>query len=175
MQPSKFNWAITLLLIALLIIIPVRIIADEPVQPHDPGPPQQTWLAVCVVVAAGVAIAGIYLVNKKCKPKYYWLADDDQPPTTWVGTATDRECKINGWKKIGGPYERPQDAPTNAPPLTNIVSEIIGPVLHHVVEESSDGVNWTSIHEENSTQEDFGYFVPATNQAALFRLRVGAP
>lgn len=164
---------VTAALIGAICSLPLQTRSDEPVTPVDnPGPPQETWIAVCVVVAAGLAVGAIYLVNKKCKPKYYWLADDDQPPNTWVGTATDRECKFNGWRKIGGPYEKPTDAPTNAPPLTNIVSELSGPVMHHAVEQSSDGVNWATIHEEDSTQEDFGYLVSPTNQAGLFRLRV---
>lgn len=167
------NKFIGLVLIAVMALLPIRINADEPVTPADPGPPQQTWVAVCIVVGVGLAVTAIYLVNKKCKPKYYWLCDDDVPPRTWVGTATDKECKINDWKKIGGPYDRPEDAPTNAPPITNIVHELMGPVMHHVVEQSNDGENWTAVHEEDCTQEDFGYIVPATNQAALFRLRVG--
>lgn len=173
MKSKTMRTLTTLLLIAVMLVLPMRIQAKEP-----PPPPDEWTVVVCAVIGVGLVVTGIWLLNKKCTPKYYWFWDGEpgNPPNTWVGTCTERERKINGWRKIGGPYAKPEDAPPLPPPITNVVSEIEGPLLHHAVEQSTDGgKSWTTIHEEDSTQEDFGYFVSPTNQAALFRLRVGAP
>lgn len=156
-----------LVLVAALAIAPIKIQADEP------PPPKNDWaVVICAVIGVGLVVTGIYLLNKKCQPKYYWLMNSDEPPVFWIGTATDRECKIQDWHKIGGPYTSPNQAPPIHPDKTNRVHELVGPVMHHAVEESADGVNWVTIHEEDSTQEDFGYFVSPTNHAGFFRLRL---
>lgn len=160
--------ALIAILIALLVT-PTR--AEQPVNPKGPDKPQETWLPVCIVAAAGLAVAGIYIISKKCKPKYYWLADEEQPPTTWVGAATDRECRINGWHKIGGPYDSPQEAPTNAPPLTNIVSRAFTQPMNITVEQTTDLQNWTPVYSEFCDTEDFAYF-PTNAVGGMFRISV---
>ena len=164
---------VTAVLIGAMCSLSIKSNSEEPVQPaQNPGPPQQTWLAVCVVAACGVAIAGIYVLARKCRPKYYWLCDNEEPPNKWVGTCTKRECIINGWRKIGGPYERPEDAPTNAPPITNVVSEIMSSApLNYTVEETKDLQNWTPIYSERTTDEEFAYF-PTNTAGGMFRIRV---
>lgn len=154
-------------MIAMMCVLPLRAQTPEP----NPGPPQQSWIAVCIVVCAGVAVVGIYLVAKKCEPKYYWLMDDNEPPTFWVGTATKKECTINGWNRIGGPYTKASDAPTQHPNPTNRVENIVGPPVNISVQSSTDGANWSTVHTEQCDLDDFGYIVPTNApSAAMFRL-----
>ena len=136
-----------------------------------PPPPQETWLALCVVAVAGLAVTTIYIVSKRCQPKYYWLMDNNVPPTYWVGTATRKECEINEWKRIGGPYNRPQDAPMDHPDPTNRVETASSAPLK-IATQSFNGTNWITVDQQVCDLDDFIYF--PTN-AAMFRLEVGVP
>ncbi len=159
---------VSLLLALLVAILPINIQADP-----APPPQQSEWaVAVCIMVGVGLAVTGIMIVSKRCQPKYYWLMDDDQPPTFWVGTATRKECQIQGWKKIGGPYDRPGDAPPIHPDPTNRVNEASSAmVLKISVQTSQDMVSWTTVHSEVSDIEDFVYYPTNTG---FFRLEAGA-
>ncbi len=137
----------------------------------DPTKPQEFWLAACVVVAAATAVGGIMLFSRKCQPKYYWLMDNEQPPTYWVGTATRKECAINNWTVIGGPYDKPGDAPPQHPSSTNRISSIVVPIRITVLA-SANLSQWTPVHSEVSDTEDFSYFTPV---AGFYRLELSAP
>lgn len=155
---------IAVVMSALIIITPIELRSD-------PEPPtSDTWLAVCVVAVAAIAAGAVYLVSKKCQPKYYWLMDDNERPKKyWVAAATRKECEINGWKRIGGPYTSASDAPPVHPPDTNVINELVGPVMKIQVESTSDFREWTPVYQTECDLEDFGYF--PTN-AAMFRLVV---
>ena len=145
-------------------------IADDPV--IEPPPPDQDMaLAVCVVAVCAVAVGTIYVISRKCQPKYYWLMDDQQPPTYWVATATRKECQINGWKRIGGPYTHPEDAPPQHPPSTNRVDSLIGQIQTINVQQSQDGVHWDRVSEFRGDMEDFAYF-PTNKVSGMFRLEI---
>lgn len=163
---------VTSLLIAAIVAIPVqRAIPQE-------KPPEKDWLlALCVVAVAGAAATAVYIASRSCKPKYYWLCDGEQPPKYWVGTATKKECEINGWRRVGGPYDKPGDAPPQPPStLLSYTEEPPGPSMRIKVHESSDMQHWTVIHEAVCPTEDFAYFPTNTAKAQMFyRLEMGAP
>lgn len=165
MQNKRTHWIVSLLLIVLLTFIPTQIKADGPIPPKN-----DSWVALCIVAGVGLALTGIYLVSKKCQPRYYWLMDDDDPPKFWVATATRKECSINNWKRIGGPYNSPQEAPAQHPNPTNRVNDAEAALpVTITVQQSHDLVSWTDVYTERCDLEDFAYF--PTN-AALFRLKV---
>lgn len=154
----------TLALVAAMTVLPLDLNADE--QP----PKNDSLLALCVVACAGAAVGVVYIFTKKCKPKYYWLMDDDQPPRFWVGTTTRKQAKIEGWRIIGGPYETPQDAPVAHPSPTNTVSFAAEPTFMIKVQTSTNGSSWTTVNETRGEMEDFGYY--PTN-AGMFRIEMG--
>ncbi len=157
------------LLSLLLVVFLLPIRADEPT-PADPGPSQDTVaLAACLVAAAGIAAGAVYIFSHKCQPKYYWLMDDSQPPNFWVATATRKQCQIEGWHRIGGPYTHPQDAPAIHPDPTNRVSLAASAPLNISVQATTDLQNWTTVYQETADTEDFSY---CTTNAAMFRLMV---
>ena len=150
------------LLIFTMAATPLKIEADEP-------PPENMGLALCIVAVAGIAVTAIYIVAKRCQPKYYWLCDDDQPPKFWVATATKKQCAIEGWHRIGGPYTTPQDAPAIHPSPTNRVELVAGPVENINVQTSQDGHNWTTVSEFRGDEEDFSY---SPTNTGMFRLEI---
>lgn len=152
---------LTAALVGALITIPMQSALSDAPPPED-----DFWLAACIVAVAGLAVTAVYIVSKKCEPKYYWLMDGDNPPNFWVGTATRKECEVQGWHRIGGPYTKPSDAPVQHPASTNRVENIVGPVVNIGVE-SLSGTNWTTVYQTQSELEDFIYW--PTNQG-LFRL-----
>jgi hypothetical protein len=156
-----------LLCLALIALFTLPLKAGD-----DPAPdPQPMWLPACIVAAVGLAAVGIVVLVKSCEPKYYWLMDDDQPPKFWVGAATRKECQINGWKRIGGPYNRPQDAPTQHPDPTNVVVSAVS-LQTITVHASTNMTDWSVVHREVTDPEDFAYF--PTN-AAMFRVEMSRP
>ena len=160
--------AINSVMVAILVALPIKA-SDQPVA-DEPGKPQENWLAICVIAAAAVAVGGVWIMSKRCKPRYYWLMDASQSPAVyWVGAATKKECEIEGWERIGGPYDRPEDAPQQHPPSTNRVDHVIVP-MQISTQNSQDLVNWQTIHTEVNDIEDYSYY--ATNQG-FFRIKVG--
>ncbi len=157
----------TAALIGALIVTPIPIHADDP-PPHGGN----SWAALCIVAFAGVAVGAVYIISKRCEPKYYWLMDDNVPPTFWVGTATAKQCKIEGWRRIGGPYNRQQDAPAEHPNPTNTVPNLVSLPMKVVVQSSQDGQQWTPVDEQVVDLEDHVYYPTNTG---MFRLEVGAP
>jgi len=165
-RTSKSYWAITLLLIALLVALPIQIKADE-------EPPPQDWaLIACAVAVVAVAVGAIYVISKKCAPKYYWLWDGETPTGTWVGTATDKQCQIEGWKKISGPYDKPGDAPPTCPNLTNRVNKAVSAPITISTQTSQDGANWTTVDVQHVDMEDYAYF-PTNQIGTMLRLQYG--
>lgn len=169
MKTNSVKSVTTAALIWVMLALPIR--AEGPISASDPSQPQKSWVAVCVVAFAGLAVAGIYIVAKRCQTKYYWLMDDDEPPKFWVGTATDKQCEIEGWKKIGGPYDRPEDAPAQHPDPTNRVTRAFSEPLNMAVQSSTDGHNWTTVYTETCDMEDFGYF-PTNEVSGMFRITI---
>lgn len=161
----------SLVLIALMAVMPITTGAENQPQPPKPGDPQELWLAVCLVAFAGVAVGGIYVVSKRCQPKYYWLMDDDTPPKFWVGCPTKKECAVNNWIRIGGPYTRMEDAPAVHPNPTNRVNDLVGPVMKIAVQSSTNMVDWTTVYEENTEMEEFIYW-PTNQVSGMYRLMV---
>lgn len=154
-----------LVAIALIIVLlPFDLPAPEP-----PPPPQEWVLAACMVAFAGAAAAGVYIVAQKCKPKYYWMTDDEQPPKFWVGTATKKQCEVEGWRRIGGPYDRPEDAPQQHPNPTNVVNLTANAPTIIKVHASTNGTDWNVVHEFSGDMEDFGYF-PTNAVGGMFKL-----
>ncbi len=148
-----------------MVGVPMQsILSEEP-----PPPDQPFWGALCVMAVAGIAATAVYIVSKKCQPKYYWLMDDDTPPKFWVASATRKECQINGWQRIGGPYERVTDAPAVHPASTNRVEFVASQPMTIKVQSSTNLTHWTTVYQEVADLEDFGYW--PTN-AAMFRLEV---
>ena len=162
-------------LAAMMLVYPVnRSWSDDGITP-GPGVPDQNIYPVagaCIVAFIGLAAIGLYVATKSCQPKYYWLMDDDKPPRFWVGTATRKECQINGWKKIGGPYNRPEDAPPVHPDPTNRVDEVVSAPMNISVESSTNGVNWQTVQQSLCDPEDHVYF-PTNTGAAFFRIKLG--
>lgn len=176
MKNKTLNLIVSAILGAVITALPVC--ANPPLHSkHDSGGtddnPQEVSAVICVVAAVVVtaAVVGIVIVSKKCQPKYYWLMDSEQPPNFWVGTATKKECEINDWKRIGGPYNRPEDAPVEHPPATNRVDELAPVPLHIAVEASTNLTDWTTVSESYCDLEDFAY-TPTNRNAGFFRLRV---
>jgi len=128
------------------------------------------WLAICMVAAAGIAVGVVYVIARGCEPQYYWLMDSNEPPKFWVATATKKECEIEGWKRIGGPYKRPQDAPHEHPNPTNRVNNVIGPTITIRVQASTNLVDWSTVSEVRGDAEDFAYF--STNSPGFFRFQM---
>ncbi len=152
-------------LLLVVFLLPTR--ADEPT-PADPGPdPNVAALAACLVAATGIAVGAVYIFSHKCAPKYYWLCDDDNPPRFWVATATRKQCQIEGWHRIGGPYTQPQDAPATHPDPTNRVNLAASAPIKISVQASQDLQNWTTVYQDTADTEDFSY---CTTNAAMFRL-----
>ncbi len=160
----KTNIATTALVLGLVI---------SPVQIHaDPQPPKQDWLlAACVVAGVGLAAGAIYIVASKCEPKYYWLMDSESPPTFWVAACTKKEAQINGWKRIGGPYNKKEDAPPVHPPITNVVNVVSGPQFTIKVQQLTTN-GWDTVSTVVCETEEFAYY--PTN-AGLYRLDMGLP
>jgi len=163
------------ILTGLMLAYPInRSWSDDSITPGPDVPDQDIHpvAGACVVAFIGIAAIGIYVASKSCQPKYYWMMDDDKPPRFWVGTATRKECQINGWKKIGGPYVRPEDAPVIHPDPTNRVDEIVSAPVNIYVESSTNLVDWQTVHDSYCDPEDFIY-TPSTNQqSGFFRLRI---
>lgn len=152
-------------IVLLIALLPLDLPAPEP-----PPPPPDDWaLAACLVAVAGAAAAGVYIIAQKCKPKYYWMTDDEQPPKFWVGIATRKECQINGWRRIGGPYNQPQDAPPQHPDPTNVVNIVASAPVTIKVHASTNGSHWDVVHEFSGDMEDFGYF-PTNAVGGMFKL-----
>lgn len=154
---------ISAMLAASLIAMPLQSHAQE-------NPPDDFWLAAAVVCVAGAAFAGVYIVTKKAAPKYYWHMDSEQPPNFWVGTSTPKQCDIEGWTRIGGPYNRPQDAPAEHPNPTNRVQRVVGPASFIAVQTSTNGQHWTTVHQQVCDTEEFVYFPTNTGM-----FRIGTP
>lgn len=166
MHQNKLHRLVAVTLVILLAILPV------PLNAENPPPPKDDWaLALCIVAGIGLATAGIYIVAHKCKPKYYWLMSNDNPPVFWVGTATDKQCQIEDWVKIGGPYDKPEDAPAVHPDKTNRVNRATSEIMTVTVQQSSDLVTWTTVHEEATDLEDFSYS-PTNTLGGMFRVSV---
>ena len=170
MRNKNIQMLITTWLIALVLILPIQLRADDPV-PVNPDP-QHTALAICVIACAALAAGGVYILSKRCQPKYYWLWDGEQPPRTWVGAATDKECAINGWTKIGGPYEKAADAPPTCPDLTNRVQKATSAPMNIAVEGTSNMSQWSTVYAERCDMDDFGAFIPNTNSFRFYRIVV---
>lgn len=154
----------TLTLVIALVAIPLQ-------SPADPPPPQdgeQLWLAACVVAFAGVAVGGVYIISRRCEPKYYWIMDKEQPPNFWVGTANTKECQINGWIRIGGPYRKAADAPPVHPDPTNRATISFNAPVTINVQSFSTG-QWETIYRFTGDEEDFAYF-PTNRVADMLRL-----
>ena len=150
------------LLVIIVVSLPLQIQAD-------PQPPDQDWLlAACVVACAGIAVGAVYVFSKKCESKWYWLMDSEQPPNFWIASTTRKQCQVEGWIRIGGPYKSPQDAPTQHPSPTNRV-EVPSTPMKLSWQASTNGVNWTTVYQDNCDVEDFGFF--PTN-AAMFRVMI---
>lgn len=166
------HWLVTLLLVILIAIIPVPVSADPPPPPNG----QSEWvLAAFIVAGVAAAVGGIIILAKKTEPKYYWIMDPSESPATfWVGTTTRKECSINGWKRIGGPYASPAQAPAIHPSPTNTVTELAPQVLTITVQEQR-GTNWVNIGSQTCDTEDFGYFIPTTNKLGFYRLSHSIP
>ena len=160
---------ITYTLVAMMAVMPVKISADEP----PPG--DEPWaLAACIIVATGIAVGAVVFFAKKCEPQYYWLMDDsEQPPKYWVATCTKKEAEVSGWKRIGGPYKRPTDAPIEHPSPTNRVDHVISPYVRITVQQSTNLVEWVPLSSTTGYSEDFAYF--PTNAAGFYRYEIGAP
>lgn len=154
---------ITAALIVSLIALPVSANED-----HKPQPTLMAW---CLVAAVGAAAIGIYIVSKSCQPKYYCMTDGENPPTYWVGNANRKECELNGWTRLSGPYDSPGDC-TNCPPVVTNVALPSPVALRITVIASTDLLNWTEVHNEVVDPEDFVYF--PTN-AAFYRIGWGTP
>lgn len=150
-------------LIAALLTIPIQTAKSD-----DP-PPENMGLAICVIACAAIAVGAVYIVAHKCQPKYYWLMDNDSPPKFWVATATKKQCQIEGWHRIGGPYTRPQDAPAVHPDATNRVELVSQPAMNIAVQQTQDGQSWTTVYQQNCDTEDFGY---SPTNCGMFRLVV---
>lgn len=149
-----------------LAALPFNSPAPEP----DPDP-QPTALAWCVVACVGVAVTAIIITAKRCEPKYYWLMDNERPPNFWVGTATKKECEIQEWTRIGGPYNGPEDAPYPHPDPTNRVDSVVSaPVSMIAVETSTNLVDWVTIHESANT--DLDDFIYSPTNTGMFRIRI---
>lgn len=142
-----------------------------PELPPEQPPNQDTWVAVCLVAAAGLAVGAIYLVAKRCKPRYYWLLSENGD--IWLGTCTKKEAQINGWEKIGGPYPTIQDAPVEHPNITNRVHDVIAePLMLYTVERTTDLTHWQVVNSQTNTIEEFVYYPTNTG---LFRIGERAP
>lgn len=152
-----------LVLAAALIAMPLESRADE-----EPPPQDFSAIAACVVLAAVAAVGAVYIISRGCKPKYYWIMDNDEPPKFWVGTATRKERDINDWKFIGGPYDKPGDAPGIHPDPTNRVESVISAPVHIQIQESTNLVTWTTAHSEFSDLEDFSYALTNTGVGQKF-------
>ncbi len=158
---------VSMVLIAVVVVMPLHLNADDP----PPPPTEELWPALAMVAFVGLCVGGVMLLSKKTEPQYYWLMDDEKPPNFWVATATGKECQLNGWKRIGGPYKRAADAPPVHPDPTNRV-HVVSPTLNMAFESSTDdGNSWTTVYQETCPMDDFGCVLPATNSMALFRIR----
>jgi hypothetical protein len=153
--------------------MPLSNLRASEIEPAPKQPGQDSALALCIVALAAVAVGVIYVVSKNCKPKYYWMMDpEEQPPRFWVGAHNNKEVQINGWKRIGGPYERIEDAPPVHPNPTNRVSHISDqPVVRVSAQHSDDMVTWTTVHTERVQLDEFLFF--PTNTSGFFRLEAG--
>lgn len=159
------NRLVTIALVVALVAIPLQLPADP-----SPPPPQEWALALCVVAVCAVAVGGIYIIGKKCQPKYYWIMDREEPPNFWVGTANTKECQINGWVRIGGPYKSPADAPPVHPNPTNRATiSMSEPVKINV--QSLVNNQWITVSDYEGDLEDFAYF-PTNAVSGLFRLEL---
>ncbi len=158
---------ISAVLAATLVTMPMQA-GLEPA----PTPKNDTWLGMCVLVCAGLAVGAVYVMSKRCQPKYYWLMDDDTPPKFWVATCTKKQAQCEGWKRIGGPYNRVEDAPAVHPSPTNTVQELAAEVMKFTVQTSQDGTNWMTVDTQVVDWEDHIYY--PTN-SGMFRIQMGLP
>ncbi len=159
----------TLIAILLVALMVMPLNADFT---PTPTPDQDTWVALCLVAAAGVAVGIVYIAAKRCKPRYYWLLNPENGDI-WLGTCSKKQKEIEGWEKIGGPYVSIQDAPPVHPSITNRVNDIIAEPIHNfTVEQSTDNQNWIVCFSATNTIEEFIYF--PTN-AAMFRIAERVP
>lgn len=164
---NKIKQVTTTVALTALLLAPYQSSGDDP-------PPQNDWLlSAGVVLVAGIAVTGIYLVAHAAQPKYYWLMDSEQPPRFWVAAATGKECEINGWHRIGGPYNRLEDAPAQHPDPTNRVAAATSAPMNLTVESSVNGSGWQPVFKTSCALDDFGYF-PDNNGSGvtLFRLMI---
>jgi len=131
-------------------------------------------VGICLILGVVAGVTAVYMVSKACKPKYYWMMDpEDSPPRFWLGTHSNKEVQIQGWKRIGGPYDRIEDAPTQPPNATNRVSHLSSePTLRVSVQQSQDSVNWVTVHTEVSQIDEVVYYPTNTG---FFRLEAGLP
>jgi len=167
MKTNKQIKLVAVVTAAALLVSSVRLNADD-----DPPPQNVGMLLPCIVAGvAVVAVATVVIIVKRCSPKYYCMRDDENPPNYFVGNATKKECQINGWTRINGPYDSAADVPPcDSHTVTNIQQQASAP-LHITVEQSADLNRWSVAGTSFCDLDDF-YFDPTNAAAMYFRIKI---
>jgi hypothetical protein len=167
MKKSLLQKATALLLVAALTSVTIQRTKAEP-EPQPASP----FLAACVVIFAGVMVGGTAVIIRVCKPKYWCLKDKEG--THWVGTATKKECQVNGWSMVGGPYESVEAGSTNCPPATNnITMNMPPPDSLLLLQESTDMLAWRTVQEQLDDPTNFKFeHTNTTDRTAYYRVLI---